>query len=197
MTGSKPNNHIRKLGDLIRDQLNIAVRWLERGKISSDNFTKFYFYFSGFNSIFFLWKEVDDFKNKKGKRPSDKDQIEHLLRKFDEEKASDILQKVADNVKYFCERDPIQRMDKRNPANLHIGDPDEGKQWQDRLKDRENSLQCLVALGEIIYLIRSNLVHGSKGVSGDDQEIIDSSITPLEILLKEVISMTKDKCLLE
>lgn len=188
------NNSLWKWDDFIRIQLNISERWLNRGKKSQDIFAKFFYYFSGFNALYFLWREIDDLKNEKGKRPNESKQIEHLLKKFDEREALEILKTLSKNVKYFCERRPIQRMDRRKAENPHEGDPDEGKKWQKLLKEKTLAIDRLVALGEIIYLVRSNLVHGSKVESGDDEEIIDNSIYPLEVFLTKSILVTESKC---
>lgn len=190
------NNSLWKWEDLIRFQLEIAERWLGRSKKSEDKFAKFFFYFSGFNALYFLWREVDDLKNEKGEKPNEPKQIEHLLRKFGEQEAFEILKTLSEHVKYFCERKPIERMDKRAAENPHEGDPVEGNKWQKCLKEKTLALDRLVALGEILYLVRSNLVHGSKAESesGDDEEIIDNSIYPLEVFLAKSILVMKNKC---
>jgi hypothetical protein len=188
------NNSLWKWEDLIRIQLNIAERWLNRGKKSEENFAKFFYYFSGFNALCFLWREIDDLKNEKGERPNEPKQIEHLLKKFDEKQALEILETLSKNVNFFCERRPIQRMDRRKAGNPFEGDSDEGKKWQKWLKEKTLALDRLVALGEILYLVRSNLVHGSKAESGDDEEIIDNSIYPLEVFLTKSILVMKNKC---
>jgi hypothetical protein len=189
-----PNNSLWKWEDLIRIQLNIAERWLNRGKISGDKFAKFFYYFSGFNALYFLWREIDGLKNEKGERPNEPKQIEHLLKKFDEKQALETLETLSENVKYFCRRRPIQRMDRRKVRNPFEGDSDEGKKWQKWLKEKSLALDRLLAIGEILYLVRSNLVHGSKKESGDDEQIIDNSISPLEVFLTKSILVTKNKC---
>lgn len=85
-------------------------------------------------------------------------------------------------------------MDRRKARNPFEGDSDEGKKWQKWLKEKPLALDRLVALGEILYLVRSNLVHGSKVESGDDEQIIDNSIYPLEVFLTKSILVTKNKC---
>lgn len=85
-------------------------------------------------------------------------------------------------------------MDKRTAENPHEGDPEEGNKWQIWLKEKPFALERLIALGEILYLVRSNLVHGSKAESGDDEQVIDNSIYPLEVFLTKSILVTKNKC---
>ncbi len=180
--------------NLIRVQIEIADRWLNRGRSANDEFAKFFFLFSGFNALYFLWSVIENLRNERGERPNEGRQIESLLRKFKEEEASEIIDKLSQGARYFCERNPIQRMDKRSKGNLNEGDPEEGKKWQRQLREDSSSLDRLGALGEILYLVRSNLVHGSKSVSGDDKEIITASILPLEVFLEKGITMTKSKC---
>jgi hypothetical protein len=179
--------------DLIRFQFKIAERWLKRGKKSHDKFAKFFFHFSGFNALYYLWATIEDLKNEMGKRPGETRQIENLLKKFNREEAFEILNMLSEDINYFCKRNPIERMDKRDPTNPFDGDPEEGKKWQKLLQEREDSVDKMVALGEILYIIRSNLFHGSKSESGDDEEIINHSITPLEIILTKVLHLTENK----
>lgn len=176
------------LKDFIRYQFEIAKRWKDRSEITTDKFAKCFFSFSGFNALYFLWGVID----KKSHEPEYKI-IEYFLRKFDSIRAEKILQALSKEIRYFIKREPIQNMKKRNPYNFNEGDPKYGRKWKEMLDKKNNSVDRLVALGEIIYMIRSNLVHGSKTQCGDDEKVIDNSIHPLEALLIESISMTKKK----
>jgi len=173
--------------DLIRYQFKVAERWFERGQSSSDKFAKFFFYFSGFNALYFLWGII-------GKKSHEREYkiIEYFLRRFGSRKAEEILKILYENAIYFMNRGPIQSMRERNSENPLEGSPKYGEVWKKILKEGTNSVDRLVALGEILYLVRSNLVHGSKTQSGDDEVLIDKSILPLEVLLKESILMTKN-----
>ena len=177
--------------DLIRFQLNIAKRWLKRGNQTKDLFAKFFFYFAGFNAIYFLWRKIDNLdQTNEGKH------IENLLAKFDEQKAQEILNKVRTSIDYYCQRRPIRRMDRRTDKRPFEGDIREGRKWQKRLKDQNLSpIERLISLGQILYLVRSNLVHGSKAESGDDREIIQMSIDPLRVFLKEALLWSRQQCL--
>lgn len=170
--------------DLIRFQLSISKRWLKRGNETEDIFAKFFFYFTGFNALYFLYRKIDNLDHtNEGKH------IENLLKKFDEGEAQDILNKVRKSIDYFCHRSPIQRMDRRTDRKPYIGKEAEGRKWKNKLKNNHLSpSQRVVALGHILYLVRSNLVHGSKAESGDDFEIIQASIEPLKVFLTETIS---------
>jgi hypothetical protein len=184
------NDDLSQWQDLIYFQANIAQRWLERGKNTGDIFAKFFFYFAGFNALYYLWQKVDDFKKEDGTKYSEDKQIEHLLEKIPEANAVEILQIIQGQVSYFINRRPIQRMDKRKAASPASGDPAEGKKARKALEEASTPSESLKALGGILYLVRSNLVHGGKQDNGDDQEVIDCCIVPLEALLQASIELT-------
>jgi hypothetical protein len=168
-------------------QLKTAQAWLNRGELISDSFAKFFFYFSGFNALFFLWGKIDHVNG------GDKKEIQNLLNKFDEPKAAEILSRVSANVEYFSQRDPVQRMEKRTCENPSASDKSEGIKWKTILLDQTKSARDhLVSLGEIIYLVRSNLIHGSR-VPIQDSVAIPNCLDSLKILLEESISLTQMK----
>lgn len=187
--GNYNEAELQAWGDLIRFQLNVADRWLERGNKSEDIFAKFLFYFTGFNAVYFLFRKIDRLdQTNEGKH------IENLIWKFDEAKAKEILAEIKASIHYFCRHRPIYRMDRRTDKEL-AGDQSEGRKWRKRLQDSNLSpSERLAALAQILYLVRSNLVHGSKAESGDDWKIIESSIDPLKVLLEESISWTHQEC---
>ena len=91
--------------DFIRFQNKIAERWFKRGNEAIDPFSKFFFFFSGFNALYFLWKKVDGVdEGAEGK------QIEHLLNKFGEPEAKEILASTRASIDYFAQRNPILRI---------------------------------------------------------------------------------------
>jgi len=167
-------------------QLEIAKRWNQRGSEKKDDFVKFFFYFAGFNSLYYLWRVLDNLKKRDGERKH----IENLLKKFTEAKAAEILEKVDESVEYFRAR-PIRKMIDRS-SDRPDGDLREGEELMSQLENGSNK-DRIVALGKILYLIRSNLVHGSKRESGDDREIVKQSIAPLDVLLEEAISLTEQE----
>lgn len=182
-------NYLYDFSGLIDFQLGIANRWLERGNIIEDIFAKFFFYFTGFNAIYFLWKKID-----KINRRNEKECIKNLLKKFSRLKTQEILDKVKTSVDYFINREPIKRMDKRTNKQF-IGDDSDGCNWKSVLQNNDKSAsEKLIALGNILYLIRCNLFHGSKSQLGDDRKIIEKSVEPLRVFLEETISLTKQQC---
>lgn len=175
--------------ELIVFQTNIARRWLKRGKQAQDVFAKFFFYFSGFNALYFLLRKIDQLKD-----TNEKLHISNLLARIEEKKASHILNEVRESVEYFCERRPIQRMDKRSLGHQSHGEEKEGSEEQEILRNNQLSARDrLAALGRMLYLIRSNLVHGSKAESGDDEEVIEKSVEPLRLLLEESLKLADEE----
>ena len=82
-------------------------------------------------------------------------------------------------------------MDKRSQDSASIGAEGEGRKWRRQLSEGKTSIERLVALGMMLYLVRSNLVHGSKAESGDDKDVIVNSVYALKILLEQMITFTK------
>lgn len=194
----RQNNNLWKCKKLIEFQLDIAQRWQKLGSDTKGNetreniFATFFFYFAGFNAIYFLWSIINGLK-----QSGEAEHVKNLLKKIDEIKAQKILSKVKSSVDYFCQRRSIQQMKKRSCKSPYEGDETEGDTQKKVLQNKNKTAsEKIVALGIILYLCRCNLVHGSKkGLeSGDDCEIIKNSIEPLRVFLKEAISLTRQRC---
>lgn len=165
-------------------QTHVAERWIERARYQPDPFARFFFLFSAFNALYFLWRKVDGLPNAPEVR-----HIGNLISKFSEEDANEILVSASEALTYFRERRPIQRMDDRSSRRVATGIQRVGKQARDSLGERDPKVR-LNALGEILYLIRSNLVHGSKVDSGDDGEVIERSLLILEEISRRSLELT-------
>jgi hypothetical protein len=182
--------------DLVRFQVNVAERWLKRGISTSDPFAKFFFFFAGFNALYFLWSKIANLKNDKfpDRQPSESFEIMSFVKKFSEEETSKILEEVSKDVAYFANREPpIQSMRERSTTDATKGSESTGRRWQKELKNK-SSVKRLVGLSETLYLVRSNLFHGSKIESGDDELVVQHSICSLKVFLENGISLTKRKC---
>lgn len=171
-------------------QTKIARRWHFRAECSSDVFAKFFFYFSGFNALYFAWAKADDLKNSQGREAGESLQIKNQLQKLDSEETKDIVREVTPAIEFFSSRKPIQRMGKRTCDNCLKGEESEGRSARNKLAS-SSSVERLVALGKIIYIVRCNLVHGSKAEGGDDEQVIRESVYPLSLLLKKSIEFTE------
>lgn len=171
-------------------QTKIARQWHFRAECSSDVFAKFFFYFSGFNALYFAWAKADDLRNSQGNEAGENLQVKNLLEKLSSEVAEGILEQSRPAIEFFLSRGPIQRMGKRTCDNFLKGEESEGRSARNKLTS-SSSVDRLVALGKIIYLVRCNLVHGSKAEWGDDEQVIRASVAPLGLLLKRSIEFTE------
>jgi hypothetical protein len=177
--------------ELAEFQLHIAERWRERGARAEDSFARFFFYFAGINALYFLWSKVDDIRRTTPDRPPDELlQIRHLLSKAGSG-AGDVLT-ASGCVEYFAERRPIERMDKRSSSRASVGDRSEGRKARDKLGAGSDP-DRLGALGVILYLVRSNLVHGNKMDQGDDEEVIRKAAPGLAAILDWAVGHTRSR----
>lgn len=180
-------------GVLANIQLRIAERWLERGVQSGDHFAQFFFYFAGVNALYYLWSKADGVRGgTPGRPPNEAQQIEHLLSKAGASESVAVLAAARDCVAYFSDRRPIERMDKRSARHATAGSGREGSDAREILLN-EGDNERLRALGHILYLVRSNLVHGSKMDCGDDQEVIEHAAPGLRSILEWAVRYTRSE----
>ena len=130
-------------------------------------------------------------RNADGSAVGEGKQIEHLLKSLTHETATYVLGLLTQPVDYFSKRRPIERMDKREVRHPTAGSDREGTMWRKQLREAENPVDKVSALSQILYLVRSNLVHGSKAQSGDDAKIITISGPALKKLLELTINSTR------
>lgn len=176
----------------MRWQLSLARSWRDKAASTEDVFAQFFFLYTGFNALYFAWSKADGLTNDEGKEPGEHRQIKHLLEKMAPNYADAVLRSVVSEIRYFTEeREAIQRMGERTCASPVKGEVDEGKKAQRQLKGGRANAEKLVALGKIIYLIRCNLVHGSKAETGDDETVITRAIGPLRQILHAAIEHTE------
>ena len=176
-------------GELAAFQVNVAEQWLMRGQSSGDVYAQFFFYFAGLNALYFLWGRVDNIRNQQREPAGEEKQIHNLLCKIRAEEVGRVLSELDDTVRFFQERPGIQRMDSRDVRHQSDGDPKEGTKWRDELVQGDEQRR-LLALGSILYLVRSNLVHGSKMESSDDPTVIQKAVPALKLLLAMSLRIT-------
>lgn len=82
---------IGRCAPLLEFQRNIARRWHQRAQGFDDHFVRFFFYFSGFNALYFAWAKADDLRNREGRVAGEGLLIDNLLRKLSAEEAEEIL----------------------------------------------------------------------------------------------------------
>lgn len=176
------------MSELHEFQVSVARRWLERADGTSDHFSQFFFLFAAFNALYFMWAETDHPLNSDGIAAGEAGQIDHLVRKLDDTVAAALLSAIPDSLAYFVQRPPIQRMDRRLTGAS--GDPDEGAKWRKKLRSADAREQVR-ALARMLYLVRSNMVHGSKVASGDDEVLIIHAVPALRALVGSTVVLSR------
>lgn len=162
----------------------MARRWLDRGNDIGDSAARFLFYFTGFNALFYPWMVVDEVEGHDGKK------IRNLVLRLDVKVAENLLDQLQEHVAFFAGRRPVERMDRRKSDPCR-GKADEGRRHQRDLMGDGAPPERLCALAQILYQVRSNLIHGSKAAMGDDSEIIENCILPMRLILEATLSMSE------
>lgn len=177
--------------ELAHFQLRIAEQWFERGEKTRDVFAKFFFFYTAFNALFFLWKEVDEVGRGESNEPRETKQIENLLGRLGGALWDELGATLGEPISFFAGR-AIERMDKRGGTQPLRGKATEGRKHQRVLADpRVDATEKLKALGNILYLVRCNLAHGSKMVMGDDFDVIENAVPLLQSFSSRAIQYTK------
>ena len=180
---------IREHEQLGQLQLEIARHWFRLAEDIDSVEAQFFFCYTAFNALFFYWRLVDGLKN-----ASEHDQIENLLRRLGDGTWRRLSTEGSTGIGFFVKRPPIEKMDERDDQNPLHGDPRLGERHQRVLRDTgAGELDKLIALGKIIYIVRCNLCHGSKGVIGDDMEVIGRATGLLRLITDEAIRYTGDQ----
>lgn len=165
----------------------MAKRWYQRGNSTDDDFARFFFYFTAFNSLFHYWGVTDHVTNSQGGPGGDVLKIYHLISEFTMDQTKAILKQSEASVTYFIGRGPIRRLDK-----ISLSDQvREGADYLRILQSSTTSMESLESLAQILYLVRSNLVHGSKEDVGDDAQLIRNSNVPLKSIVESAIEYSK------
>jgi uncharacterized protein YukE len=133
-----------------------------------------------------LWGEVEIPRDKRvGER------YRRLVRKLDAAEASRILSKCPKSIEYFSQS-TISNMQNRDIRTGYLGSTAEGDINKAILADLTRSWnERLEALAEILYQIRNNLAHGSKGGFGDDDRIVRNAVKPMNMLLEIALVETQ------
>ena len=118
-------------------------------------------------------------------------QIRHLVGMLPEEFAAEMVEKHKEYIEYLGWWGPVRRMGKRT-LTRHVGEEREGlKHFTCLRDDTKAARERLQAMAGVLYLIRCNLVHGSKGISGTDQDLLERSVGPLGDIAIEALKLTK------
>lgn len=119
--------------------------------------------------------------------------LHHLVQKLDPTVARHVLRAHRDYIDFLLveRRRPIHRMDGRSRTES-VGDPTEGKKYLRWLGDENaDDAKKLKALAGILYLIRCNLVHGSKVAQVEDRGLLGRSVSPLRSITEAALEYTR------
>jgi hypothetical protein len=151
---------------LARFQLRVAKDWIREAEhVQSRPAFQFMAYFAALNALYWLWGVIDG-----GGIRVEQKLLENLVQQLGEIICGSILKSVEPQWRWFASRGPIQRMDKRKGDTP--GDERPGRAALETLLRRElANVERTKALATVVYLVRCNLVHGSK-VIGVDFELL-------------------------
>jgi len=168
-----------RIATLRNYQIGIARSWLKRGQATNDPFAKFMFFFAGFNALYFLVRLEERAQG------NEMEDVTRLVRRLGETACDDIL-RCTEPESGFFRQTIILNMSRRNVSRIE-GDETQGRELRATFESATSSVDRLAALSRILYLVRCNLVHGSKRQAGDDERIVSNSVRPLELLLERGI----------
>lgn len=217
MPGWETDDRLGPYREIADFQLAVASRWEAIGKDCAQPAFAFLSFFSALNAIYWLWgitdaraafspEELGSIAGALSAMPEEVavrviDELEprprgesrlisDLIDKLGEDAARQIFDDpgVQQSVAYFARRAPIRRMGKR--GNDPLGDISEGKRYKRRL-GVDSPTARLQALGGILYLVRCNLVHGSKSMDELDEELLTNSVPPLRQLVSTSTRFTE------
>lgn len=171
---------------LVDFQLKVADGWIRESNVVPMRF-QFIGYFMAFNALYWLWSRIDNVT----KPPLGIREIEHLVGKVGENKntATGIIKNNAEFVRLLAEdeeRGPIRSMNTRG-VNDDLGDDTEGRKQVARMLKGDPRAQ-LKGLAVALYLIRCNLVHGSKLA---EEKLPEMGVAPLLELTTACLDYTK------
>lgn len=157
----------------------ISKEWYRKAReIKDSKYAKFFFLWCSFNALYNLAGKYNT---------KDKERIQELINKLREEDAESFLRKTKQFCDYFLfERLPIKDMKKEFHGKNQPKEVTDFESIKERYNANEEKIEIVKDIIIIIYRVRNNLTHGSKEMSGDDNEIIENSIPILEIIVSLV-----------
>jgi len=172
--------------EVLEFQLQVAEKWIDQASKLQPGSPHFEFvaYFAALNALYWLWAFADGSEGGK-----ELDQLFKLIGKLDRRAAEAILEDrdVKHSIAYFCERQPIRDM--RHRRKGAAGDDGRGLGFKGLLCTGR-PLERLQGLAGVLYLVRCNLVHGSKDFDGLDRTLLERSISPVRRIAIAAKEMT-------
>lgn len=147
-------------------QTAAATSWLVAGDQTKHHKLRFISYFTAFNALYWLQGLFEPQRR-------ESDAIANMVEQLGSTRATELLRapEVTEFIAYLRERGAIRNMDRRN-LNDAKGGTSPGKEHMADLADGNDAMARLKSLALVLYLIRCNMVHGSKLASPDEDELV-------------------------
>jgi hypothetical protein len=166
---------------VVQDQRRAFSDWIDRAGHPPDVWADFLFVFIGFNSLYFAWSY--DASTGECNGEGERDWIHRALRGISESRATEILESASELVSYLRDRGPLQDMRHRVPTQPNSGRIKGRGNLTERLTTGKPS-DRLLALGDTVYWVRCNLVHGGKSIDAENLNLVRLAYRPLLALAK-------------
>lgn len=177
--------------DIIEFQKIAASGWLHEGddletvQLYSRLKLQFILYFTAFNATYWLWGKFHP-PTKTGEVP----QIQALIERLDGAVVHTILTNHASYIQWLrVRRTPVLSMKDRTRTDAR-GSSTRGAVYKRELADPDDKVK-LKALASILYLVRCNLVHGSKRAGDGYGRLVDDGVAPLRAIAEACLDHTK------
>ena len=200
-------------------QTGVARHWIERAdEVRGKHAFEFVAYFSALNALYWLWGLLDELE---ASTPEERNAVERALKdgnvpaplasrvlnglrgmkgesrllanlvsNMPEASATTFVREHAGFMRHLTERGPIREMGRRSRSDAVLDDKT-GRQLHRKLTAENSSSVRVQAVAGILYLIRCNLVHGSKISDALDGELLSLSVQPLRTLAEWAYNLTE------
>jgi hypothetical protein len=176
----------REVEEIVRFQIEVADGWIRESREESAHpRLRFIGYFMAFNALYWLWGMLE------GTHQSEVARIQALVEELGLDTANRILSRHSSFMGFLISRGPIRRMDKRSRTSA-AGHPGDGTRFLALLQDRAPTTK-LKGLASILYLIRCNLVHGSKVAHAEGADLVRQSIPPLRSIAEACLEYSRNR----
>ena len=193
MNISMSKEHRAHWGDIANYQLQVLDLWVKLAIEKPPLAFQFVAYFSALNAIYWLWDSIDTAQRAlNGDAPlkrSELRQIQFLIDQLQRDAVEQLLNnpEISATVEYFVST----RLAIRNMKERQKSQDGKSTKWKEELAASIEPHPRLKALASILYQVRCNLVHGSKYVTGPDDQLLERCIPALRELARAARDYTE------
>lgn len=185
-----PEERRRNADSIVAFQLDAANEWIAAARRISqpgDNKLQFIAYFTALNALYWLWGRLDNVES------PEIEVVQHLIERLGERTAKRIVrdERVISFVSYLRrpERGPVRSMQTRTRDDP-LGSSVQGSRYHEQLNSGR-ALTRLKALAAILYLVRCNIVHGSKRWTQTDNDLATNGLPVLQLIVEEAFRFSE------